>query len=423
MANAESTVRIPPPTDRRLVKFLSSLTELYEGSTFSVVLSGANLGAFRNAEAFFEKFPGQKWNGRLIARAGLRRPDGRMSVSFRRSVGDVPSAWENEIWVDVSSNQPPDPQEVIPFLEAIDAFRRSLTNKPDEEASYSAASELIAKQIATMSELQAELLAEAQKARLDFEREATDRRNELEREAERAREEKQAEYDQKLAELTRSREALSARERELDDRDHMHARRKMREDITGSLKNRLERPGVSRETRQLRTWFIVGSAAGIAAFGALAGYAAYDLHTVLSRTPDGNFLPLVIAAIRFSVPAAIAGGLLVYALGWLKHLHAEDSRSERDLERYRYDIDRASWAIETILEAQAKEGGTVPDAWIGGATNGLFARTENGSSERDAVDALGSLFNFAARAEFGPNGPKLEFNRPGLRRLSKEASD
>lgn len=422
MANAESTVRIPPPSDRRVLKFFSTLAELYDGSTFVVAIPGTSLGSFQSADTFFDQFADQKWSGRLISRVTLRRPDGRLSVTFRRSTADEASAWENELWIDTSSNNPPRPEEVLSVAEAVDAFRKSLHGKDGQETPYSAASDLIATQIATMAELQAELLAEAQRSRLQFEKDTEERRRELEREADQQKAHNQAEFDRRLGELRVEQDALSDRARQLDDRDHMHARRKMREDITSSLRERLQQPGVSRETRQLRIWFIIGSAFGIVAFAVLAGVAAWDLHSVLTRAPDGYSLPLIVAAVRFSVPAALAGALLIYVLGWLKHLHAEDSRSERDLERYRYDIDRASWAIETILEVQGKEGGTVPDAWIGGVTSGLFSRADASSSERDAVDALSSLFNFAAKAEFGPNGPKLEFNRPGLRRLSREVS-
>jgi hypothetical protein len=131
---------------------------------------------------------------------------------------------------------------------------------------------------------------------------------------------------------------------------------------------------------------------------------------------------LAFATSRFAIPAAAAAGLLFYILGWLKRLHSEDAQAERDLERYRYDIDRSSWAIETILEAQGKEGGTVPPEWITGVTHGLFTRAGNANEDRDAADALGSLLNFAAKAEFGPNGPKIEFSKRDLRRLSREAS-
>jgi hypothetical protein len=129
-------------------------------------------------------------------------------------------------------------------------------------------------------------------------------------------------------------------------------------------------------------------------------------------------ITLALATARFALPAAAATGLLFYLLSWLKQLHAEDVRSERDLERYSYDIDRASWVIETILEAETKEG-DVPSEWISGVTHALFTRTDARTEESSAADGLASLFNVAAKAEFGPSGPRFEISRPGLRKIGK----
>ena len=118
--------------------------------------------------------------------------------------------------------------------------------------------------------------------------------------------------------------------------------------------------------------------------------------------------------------AAGAAGFLVYMLGWLRRIQSEDVRAERDLERYRYDVDRASWAIETILEAQTKEAGVVPDRWIEGVTHGLFSRIEEPSDDGGALQVMSELLNVAARAKIGPGGTELEINRGGLRKLAKD---
>ena len=126
---------------------------------------------------------------------------------------------------------------------------------------------------------------------------------------------------------------------------------------------------------------------------------------------------MIIAAARFGLAAAVTAGLLFYLLGWLRQIHAEDVAAERSLERYRYDIDRASWAIETILEAQGKEGGTVPEEWIYGVTRSLFAGDQK-AQDQNPLEALGTLLNVAARAEIGPNGPRIEFEKRGLRKVA-----
>jgi hypothetical protein len=163
----------------------------------------------------------------------------------------------------------------------------------------------------------------------------------------------------------------------------------------------------------------MGSIAGAAFFGSYAYIAAADLHQLLGWTRLPSSL-VYVSLIRLGVSTAGAAGFIVYLLGWLRRVHNEDVRAERDLERYRYDVDRASWAIETILEAQEKQSGIVPDRWIDGVTHALFVRTEEPPEDGGAVQIMSQILDVAARAKIGPNGTELEINRGGLRKLAKE---
>jgi hypothetical protein len=77
-----------------------------------------------------------------------------------------------------------------------------------------------------------------------------------------------------------------------------------------------------------------------------------------------------------------------------------------------------------ILEAQDKEQGrltdVVPDAWIAGATHGLFARSSPRDDDHATMEALGSLLNFAAEAEIGPGGTKLKLTKRGINQLRRK---
>jgi hypothetical protein len=94
------------------------------------------------------------------------------------------------------------------------------------------------------------------------------------------------------------------------------------------------------------------------------------------------------------------------------------------LERYLYDVDRSSWVIETVLEAQSKENGqesaNIPDNWLQGVTHGLFRQTEEVEDNDKAMEVLASLFKFSAKAKLGPQGPEFEMNNAGSRKFSKE---
>jgi hypothetical protein len=118
--------------------------------------------------------------------------------------------------------------------------------------------------------------------------------------------------------------------------------------------------------------------------------------------------------------------LAAYLLNFLRQVHGEDLRAERELERYRYHVDRASWVIETALEAQLRDGEQepveIPPDWVQGVTRSLFQRREIRDPESNALAAVGSLFNFAAEAEVGPGGTRLKFKRPGGCRNSVDSS-
>ncbi len=202
----------------------------------------------------------------------------------------------------------------------------------------------------------------------------------------------------------------------------MHARRGMRQDITKDLKSRLEKPAVSVEVWRARLLVLIGGLLGIGALAGLTIWASLDLRQVFSQSSGIAPLALIIAATRVGLSAAAAVGLLAWLLNYQRQIASDDARVERDLERYRYDLDRASWTIETVLEIQGQEGRSIPEQWISGVTHNLFASSEARGEGTNALEALGSLLNFSGKLELGPAGPKLELSKSGLKRLAKSAS-
>lgn len=423
-------VRIPAPTDRRILDLFSKAAQAL-GSSFDVTIPGARLGSYDNTKSFTEKHDGTWGSSKLLDQISLNikgERDTWVTLTFRRLITSSDgrterSMWENELAVDQSTHPArPTPELLLIAARWADDFRKAIIGKPAEEDSpTNLTRDVFAAQITQLTELHGKIVHEAEAARQEQEVLIARRKAEVEAE----QEARLAQIDElkrvAQAKIDAEEQRLEALRKDLDDRGHMHARRQLRAEITGALKTRLERPGVSRQATLLRFGVVGISIAGIIAFTASAAFGLADLHQIYS-SEGPNLYVLGFASARFAVPAAAAAGLLFYVLGWLRKLHAEDVQAERDLERYRYDLDRASWAIETILEAQGKEGGTVPPEWTTGVTHGLFTRAGNSNEDRDAADALGSLLNFAAKAEFGPNGPKIEFAKRDLRRLSREAS-
>lgn len=426
--NPDHTYRIPALSDRRILKAFETFSSLEDDSTFTAEVSGARVSSLRTADEFTATRDGKWDRSRILTRVSMSLGSPSLSVIFRRGTTTwdangharfSPSAWENEISLQWGTHGG-EPSSDLRFQIAA----RIAELQPADlkaVAATDAFSEAMANQVARLAELQASVLEDVDQRRRFQESAFAERMEQLDSEQASLIAQIRASEMEAKDRLFEEASKLESRKKELDDRGHMHARRQLRGDITNDLKDRLSSPGVSKQAGLLRAGVIIGAAIGIVGSATISALSLGDLHTLYSSSSP-NPIILGFASARFILPTAAAAGLLFYILGWLRKLHADDVQAERDLERYRYDLDRASWAIETILEAQGKEGGTVPPEWISGVTHGLFARSGANTEDRDAADALGSLLNFAAKAEFGPGGPKFEFNKRDLRRLSREAA-
>lgn len=425
----DRTYRLPAPTDQAVLKTFEQLVGLVTGATFSVEVAGVRTENIATAADFEQKRSGNWARTRIISKAWCDLDNPVVSVVFQRALTEWdqhnhpkarPDSWENEIYLTWRDDRGTPAEGLRLEIAQVIAGFQKIDLRP--AASTDAFTDAMASHVSKLADMQASILEDAEEKRRSNEEAFVARMAQLEADhAELVTQLRKSEYEAEER-LSAKEASLESLKKQLDDRGHMHARRQLRTDITNALKARLERPGVSKQTATIRLAVVAFSLFGCIVFGTVAAISMTDLHNVYSAS-NPNIYIIGFASLRFALPAAAAAGLLFYALGWLRRLHAEDVHAERSLERYRYDLDRASWAIETILEAQGKEGGTVPPEWIAGVTHGLFVQNAGSNEDRDAADALGSLLNFAAKAEFGPGGPKLEFQKRDLRRLSREAAE
>ncbi|MER8464180.1 hypothetical protein [Mesorhizobium sp. M1396] len=263
-------------------------------------------------------------------------------------------------------------------------------------------------------------------ARLALETEFAERRSLLESEM-LSRSNKLDEASAQLQhEIAHREEALLQRTKELDDRDHIHARRKLREDITKGIETRLANAIVPMRT-SLIGWVVFAISLGVAGFlgwvsvTSLVEYVAIaqaaaikSLNPVSEFTIQQGWFLLG----RGAITGALSVAFLVYAITWLKSIYHADVRAQRELERYSIDLNRASWAVETIMEAK-KDGGTIPDILVAGVSRNLF---DGGAGKESSAqsDGLGSLLRASAKARISTNGAEFEINSRGANRLAKE---
>ena len=242
-----------------------------------------------------------------------------------------------------------------------------------------------------------------------------------------AAEDQRKEFDeykqQEVGRLKQQQEELERREHDLDNRQHMHARRELRERISEDFKTRVVKPVVSKAAFRMR-WLVFGLtlAAGVG-IGAFAIDSFRDL--IATATGGDETVPgwlTITHAVRSVVLIALALGFVAYAVGWLRAIYLDDVRAERRYEKYGHDIDRASFVIETIMEVGDKENMRVPDAWVDGVCRNLFEDHPDRNAENTPNHALVALFDTISGAKFGPDGTEFSLERRDARRLAKRHS-
>lgn len=211
---------------------------------------------------------------------------------------------------------------------------------------------------------------------------------------------------------------LAAKQRELDDRDHMHVRRELRQFITTEVLDKV---------RPQATGFLFFSVLGtsivislLAAWFSFASFQLYEPEVPAFQGSSVNYWLIGSVLARVILASFVSLGFLIFAVRWMRTRYVEQERLKTEFERYALDINRASWAIETIMEVGQREGQQLPREWIEGVCRGLFSKSDDKDQDTTSLEALGALLNVTGRAEIGTDGTKFELERRGLRRAAKE---
>jgi hypothetical protein len=429
-----NTYRLPAISDAALLRLLEKVSRANPSGQrpISVQMLGRSIEALSSIEQLRERYPTTDWEStRHLSSATVPFSEGAI-FWFARSVTQFDGsnqrkeadAWHSEAWL-TWGNPIPSEQVFLQIATALDELKGPTSVSPLDPAAPKSVINVFSEQLSELTELHNKIVREAEEARLKREDEFANRRQTMEAEAATYRAEITAEVRDAKKLLDEREEQLNKRAAEIDDRGHMHARRDLRIKITNDLNLRLQRPGISKETGRLRIFIFIGGFILAVALGTFGAFSAIELQSAITGgTAGANFLTYaLLARVFLSISAFV--GISLWLLSWARTLHDDDLRADRDLERYRYDLDRASWVIETIMEAQSNaehQQAAVPEEWVKGVTHGLFARAAQREDHHSAVDALASMLNFAAEAEIGPGGPRFKFTKQGARQLSKRAT-
>lgn len=212
------------------------------------------------------------------------------------------------------------------------------------------------------------------------------------------------------AEIEEERKKLEKWREEINDREPQHERRRLRELLSVAIAEKLEPNAVQsrKDERKAAYGFILA--------GALLVFASLYLSITMTGDLDG--------ASWFqggkSLLAGLAGGAFLWAgLSNLRVANVSAREFEEVALRYRFDIDRASWVVETILQMNADEKTEIPSQWLESVCRNLFESHSSSDEDTSSLQAFSALFDATARARLGTDGFEFEVDRKGAKRIAQ----
>lgn len=218
----------------------------------------------------------------------------------------------------------------------------------------------------------------------------------------------QANYDAKLADLQKREADLATQVRELDDRDAKHARRGIRSEMKQAFKSG-GWAKLTDDTKKMRlplhALFITLSTI----------FLSGSLWTATHVPDQADGVVLGWSLVRSALLGLAFGTTALFYIRWLNNWFERHAAEELRLKRLELDIDRASWVVETMLDASSEGEGRVTPELIDRLTRGLFAEQAAPAAAQHPVDQLATLLRAAANIDVQlPGGSKIGFDKKGL---------
>lgn len=451
-------LRVSKLTDRQILRLIDEIHQTFENEVTNCNITINGVSAQYGSEVLNSLAAGRR-DLAAISSFDVSLGNPTLNLRFRRGVGGtetsidtkdrIASPYFDEIGIQGvhphSGSQSVSPERLVD-LQRLVQKHISLPADTQMVGAASEAVDLLKAQFSQLNEQLTEINTHSLKRREELEDEYAEKRrlldDELTRHAEQLREEASkldADYKLRL-------EAIEGREKQLDDRDHIHARRELRTHITDAIAEQLRGDLIPPKTTGISRSVLGLLLLGGVGLGAISAWSLYEfgqltyLASLQPPTGDNAPAPGIAAAqieerafalaqvasgfhwlilVRGFVSGAIAIGFLLYAISWLKALYLDEVRTRRELQRYATDLSRASWAIETIMEAKASGDVVIPDAVITSVTHNLFESPGSGKSTKEtSANALAELLRTSGKARFGPDGAEFELTSRGANRLA-----
>lgn len=361
----------------------------------------------------------------IINSASVSRPDNRLSVTYQafRAFNDQGHAVPNPnfciFYISIQDQNRPTDEEVAKVVKTVRQFGKDNSLLPKNSlqvkgakadparALMSAVQASSADQISKVNQFFIRMSSEFEEQRKKLQDEFDKRDSEL---AERAREQERKISEEKAA--------LEATRKEIDDRNNTHARRAIRGELIGVIKQRQENfsipPGTSRLRLPIHVIFIL-----IIALTGLGAVWSIVFWTANADTLNFGTVGLAVKSAIFTFGFLTSSGLYI---SWMNRWFDKHADAQFQTKQFEIDINRATWAVEAALEWKKIQGEEMPDALLIGVTKHLFESKSGESTEYSPMEALASsILGSASNLKLNVGGNELTLDRKSLRQIKSDA--
>lgn len=312
--------------------------------------------------------------------------------------------------------------EVVSFIsQKLKAFdpKRQVTKVSEEQAQLEA---IHISTLERLEQLNEELIRKSSEFREKNEETYRQKEAILEAQTEKKREELAAEHAQKVEEVSKTKEELDLRLKEVDDRDNTHVRRELRKDLQTEIKSRQASFKLTQDTNNLRLPIHLLCIAIIAFLFTFTFIYGEDLLDILKRSKEIT-IPTTILIIMALKSVGVTGGAIGFAIFYLKWMNRwleQHTQAEFQLKQFQLDVDRASWAVETALAWKNEVKDVIPTTLLESITKNLFQHDVKPSETAlHPADQLASaLLGTASKVRLKAGDSEIELDAKKLKKVN-----
>lgn len=279
------------------------------------------------------------------------------------------------------------------------------------DESQSSLNAIVSAQIEQLRQLSLEFARSQFNAQAHLDQEYRIRENSLLDRINREEERLKAVSDNEQIHLEGERAKIEQWRNEINDREPQHERRRLRESLTKDLKSSLDSPTSKVKLEEY------------AANGLYIAFSIFLIAISIRLTFDiGSPLTLAFWALTIkSAAIALADGAFAWAgLRGIRSAAVTSRQYDQAVRQYAFDMDRASWIVETLVQMNSMEKSTIPDQILSAFCSNIFSSKSDNKDDGRSLESFAALFDVTSKAKIGTNGVEFEIDRKGAKKLAAD---